>query len=153
MTGIAFIIFMVDQASKLYVVKFLNLKEKISIDVIDPFLNFRMAWNTGINFGLLSSGSEVSRLILVVVSLAISIALFWWVRNSRNSRRQILVAMVIGGALGNVADRIIFGAVADFLNMSCCGIRNPFSFNLADVAIFAGAIGLILWDRNENETA
>ena len=50
-------------------------------------------------------------------------------------------------------DRIIFGAVADFLNMSCCGVQNPFSFNLADVAIFLGAFVLIVWDKNEREVA
>jgi len=53
--------------------------------------------------------------------------------------------LLIGGALGNVIDRVIYGAVADFLNMSCCGISNPFSFNVADVAVFAGAIGIILF--------
>ena len=53
--------------------------------------------------------------------------------------------LLIGGALGNVVDRVLYGAVADFLNMSCCGIENPFAFNVADVAIFAGAIGLVLF--------
>ena len=53
--------------------------------------------------------------------------------------------MLIGGALGNVVDRVVYGAVADFLNMSCCGIENPFAFNVADVAIFVGAIGLVLF--------
>jgi signal peptidase II len=53
---------------------------------------------------------------------------------------------VIGGALGNVYDRVAYGYVLDFLNMSCCGIRNPFVFNVADVFIFAGAAGLIFFD-------
>ena len=70
-TAIAVIIFLVDQASKLYVVHFLNLKENFAIDVINPILNFRMAWNTGINFGLFDSGGEVSRWILVVLSFVI----------------------------------------------------------------------------------
>jgi signal peptidase II len=51
---------------------------------------------------------------------------------------------LLGGALGNVVDRLIYGAVADFLNMSCCGIDNPYAFNVADIAVFAGAIGLVL---------
>ena len=50
--------------------------------------------------------------------------------------------VLVGGAIGNVIDRIIYGAVADFLNMSCCGFNNPYAFNVADIAIFAGAIGL-----------
>ena len=55
---------------------------------------------------------------------------------------HIAAGIMIGGALGNVVDRLIYGAVADFLNMSCCGIDNPFAFNVADVAIFLGAVGL-----------
>ena len=149
--SIALIIFAIDQLSKTYVVHYLNLREKISIDVISPILNFRMAWNRGINFGLFDSGGSVSRWGLIVLSVAISVMLLFWVRKSENFARQIGVAMIIGGALGNAMDRIVFGAVADFLNMSCCGIQNPFSFNLADMAIFIGAFSLILWDKSENE--
>ena len=57
---------------------------------------------------------------------------------------QIAAGLLIGGALGNVIDRLIYGAVADFLNMSCCGISNPYAFNVADIAIFARRGGLIL---------
>ena len=57
------------------------------------------------------------------------------------------VGLIVGGALGNVWDRLQYGAVADFINMSCCGIRNPFAFNVADAAIFAGAAVLILLPR------
>ena len=56
---------------------------------------------------------------------------------------MISAGLLVGGALANVLDRLIYGAVADFLNMSCCGITNPFSFNIADVWIFVGAVGLI----------
>ena len=58
---------------------------------------------------------------------------------------RLSAGVLIGGALGNVVDRVAYGAVADFLNMSCCGIDNPFSFNVADIAIFVGAVGLILF--------
>jgi len=53
--------------------------------------------------------------------------------------------LLIGGAAGNVIDRLVYGAVADFLNVTCCGIDNPFAFNVADISIFAGAFGLILF--------
>ena len=106
-----------------------------------------------INFGLFDSGGEFSRWILVVLSFVISFGLLWWIRKSKNAVRQISVALIIGGALGNALDRIIFGAVADFLNMSCCGVQNPFSFNLADVAIFLGAFILIVWDKTERDVA
>jgi len=59
---------------------------------------------------------------------------------------QLSAGLVIGGALGNVADRLLYGYVLDFLNMSCCGLNNPYVFNLADVFIFAGAAGLILFE-------
>jgi signal peptidase II len=60
--------------------------------------------------------------------------------------------MVIGGAIGNVFDRLLYGAVADFLNMSCCGFENPYSFNVADISIFIGAVGLILLTNDAPRT-
>jgi signal peptidase II len=89
----------------------------------------------------------------VLLSVAISAALVWWVyrrdaRVAEDDQRPRVAALawgaglVIGGALSNAWDRVQFGAVVDFLNMSCCGIANPYAFNIADAAIFAGA-GLI----------
>ena len=151
--GITSITFLVDQLSKIYVVQYLNLKEKLSIDVINPILNFRMAWNRGINFGLFNSGGNVAKIFLVALSLGICGGLLFWVRNSKDIVQTFSVGLIIGGALGNAADRIIFGAVADFLNMSCCGFRNPFSFNVADIAIFMGAFTLLFYNKNlERET-
>jgi len=146
--GTASITFFVDQLSKMYVVQYLNLKEKLSIDVINPILNFRMAWNRGINFGLFNSGGNAAKIFLVALSLAICGGLLLWVRNSKDFVQTFSVGLIIGGALGNAADRIIFGAVADFLNMSCCGFRNPFSFNVADIAIFMGAFTLLFYNKN-----
>ena len=146
--GIASITFLVDQLSKIYVVQYLNLKEKLSIDVINPILNFRMAWNRGINFGLFNTGGNAAKIILVALSLGICGGLLLWVRNSKDFVQTFSVGLIIGGALGNAADRIIFGAVADFLNMSCCGFRNPFSFNVADIAIFIGAFTLLFYNKN-----
>ena len=57
----------------------------------------------------------------------------------------VAVALIAGGGLGNLIDRLIYGAVADFLNVPCCGIVNPYSFNIADIAIFVGAAGLVLF--------
>ena len=54
--------------------------------------------------------------------------------------------------MGNVVDRLIYGAVADFLNMSCCGIENPYAFNVADIAIFAGALGLVVFTGKGRDT-
>lgn len=145
----AFAIFGLDQATKLAIVHGLNLIERGEIDVFPPFLVFRMAWNYGINFGLLSHGSDVARWGLIAIALAISVWVVWWIRQERgNWKAEVAGGFLVGGALGNVIDRIAYGAVADFLNMSCCGIENPYAFNVADIAIFAGAIGLVIFAGN-----
>jgi signal peptidase II len=134
-----------DQASKLAVVFGLDLVNRGEMDVLPPFLVFRMAWNTGVNFGLMGDDSAWMRWVLIAVALAISAWVWIWVRREAGGRwMQGAAGLLIGGALGNVIDRLAYGAVADFLNMSCCGIDNPFSFNVADVAIFLGAAGLVL---------
>ena len=138
--------FAVDQASKLAVVHGLDLFNRGVIDVFPPYLTFRMAWNKGINFGLFAHNADIMRWVLVAVALAISAWVWTWIRrDSADWRVQVAGGLLIGGALGNVVDRIAYGAVADFLNMSCCGIENPYAFNVADIAVFAGAIGIILF--------
>lgn len=142
--GVALVIFLADQASKYYVVHLLNLDRRLAIDVWPPFFNLRMAWNYGINFGLLANDADLLRWGLIVVALVISAAVLWWVhREPLGLWHRIAAGLLVGGALGNVVDRVIYGAVADFINMSCCGIHNPFAFNIADIAVFAGAFGLV----------
>ncbi len=142
--------FGIDQATKLAVVHGLGLLQRGEIDVFPPILVFRMAWNYGINFGLLSNGSDIVRWSLIAVALAISAWVVWWMRRERdNWKAQIAGGLLVGGAIGNVIDRIAYGAVADFLNMSCCGIENPYAFNVADVAIFVGALGLVIFAGDE----
>ena len=148
---VATITFLLDQASKYLVVHALNLRELGRIDVWPPLLNFRMAWNTGINFGLFSQDSSTTRWILIAVALIIiGVVIGWMARSTPNRWQQLSAGLLVGGALGNVIDRLLYGAVADFLNMSCCGIDNPFAFNVADIAVFAGAIGLILFTSDKN---
>jgi signal peptidase II len=138
--------FAIDQASKYAVVYGMNLVERGIIEVFPPFLVFKMGWNTGINFGLMSGGPEVMRWILIGVALVVSGWLVWWAKTGLTRPIALISAgAVIGGAMGNTLDRLIYGAVADFLNMSCCGIDNPFAFNIADVGIFAGAFGLLIF--------
>ncbi|TDK46261.1 signal peptidase II [Antarcticimicrobium luteum] len=139
--------FLLDQASKYLVVHWMGLVRLREIDVLPPLLNFRYGENRGINFGLLDSGSEAARWVLIGFSLAVCVAVFvWTLRRSAGHRMQLSAGLLIGGALGNVIDRLLYGYVLDFLNMSCCGINNPFVFNVGDVFIFAGAAGLILFE-------
>lgn len=138
--------FALDQATKWLVVIWLNLIERGEIDVLPPFLNFRMAWNRGINFGLLSGDTDIMRWVLIAVAVVISAWVVVWVRREgATGWMAVSAGLLVGGAIGNVVDRVIYGAVADFLNMSCCGIENPFAFNVADVAIFVGAFGLVVF--------
>lgn len=150
--GISFLVLVIDQLSKLLVVHQMDLKTIGLIDVIPPYLTFRMAWNQGVNFGLFSNDAEVTRWVLVLLSLGISAWLFNWARKMHQNSGVIFAGLVIGGAIGNALDRVIYGAVADFLNMSCCGLNNPFAFNIADVAIFLGAFGLVLTSNKQDNT-
>lgn len=140
--------FLADQASKYVVIHAMGLSRRMAIDVLPPLLNFRYGENRGINFGLLGNDGELTRWLLILFSLIVVFAVWYWVRTRHaGSVRMLLCAgLLIGGALGNVIDRLLYGYVLDFLNMSCCGIHNPFVFNLADVFIFAGAIGLVLFE-------
>ncbi|OSP55032.1 signal peptidase II [Pseudoruegeria sp. SK021] len=137
-----------DQGSKWAVVHGMGLKTRHYIDVVPPWLQFRMGWNEGINFGLLSGQPDAARWILIAVAIVISIWVTLWARRDGRVGMMIAAGVLVGGALGNVLDRVVYGAVADFLNMSCCGIANPYVFNLADVGIFAGAIALVIWGKS-----
>ena len=138
--------FLIDQISKYLVVHVMRVAES-DIDVLPPLLVFRYGENRGINFGLFQGNTEAARWVLISLSLAISVGvLIWLLRTAPTKLMLVCGGLLIGGALGNVADRLLYGYVLDFLNMSCCGINNPYVFNLADVFIFAGALGLVLFD-------
>jgi signal peptidase II len=142
--------FGIDQALKAAIVQGLDLINRGEIDVLPPFLNLRMAWNYGVNFGLFAGQSDTVRWVLITIALVISAWVIWWMRKERgNWKAEVSGGLLVGGALGNVIDRIVYGAVADFLNMSCCGIENPYAFNVADIAIFAGALGLVFFASGE----
>ncbi|MEO0343935.1 MAG: signal peptidase II [Pseudomonadota bacterium] len=132
-----------DQFSKVFVFKSLNLENLYTINVFPPVLNFRLGWNEGINFGLFANAPEVVRWGLILFAIAVSIGVVLWAWPKRDQVSAISAGLLAGGAMGNAIDRGIFGAVRDFLNMSCCGINNPYVFNIADVAVFAGVFGLI----------
>ena len=140
------VIFVLDQATKWFVLNVLNLADALYYAVLPPFLQFRMAWNDGVNFGLLSNESSFSRWALVLLALVIAGWVLLWARKERrNPQVAICSGLLIGGAAGNVVDRVMYGAVADFLNMGFPGFDNPYSFNIADVAIFLGAVGLVIF--------
>jgi len=143
---IAFIAFALDQLSKYLVIHVMGVSQFNPVDVLPPILNFRYGENRGINFGLL--GDDTSVWALIAVALVICIGVLWWMwRHPQTTLAKGCAGLLIGGALANVLDRILYGYVLDFLNMSCCGINNPFVFNVADIFIFAGAIGLVFFGQ------
>ena len=150
----AFAAFLIDQISKYVVVHSWQLWRVREIDVFPPFLNFRYGENRGINFGLFGDGSEASRWFLIILALVICPPVLIWIwRGTFGVREHISAGLLIGGALGNVVDRLVYGYVLDFLNNSLPGWSNPFVYNLADVFIFAGAIGLILFADDKKAAA
>lgn len=141
---IALVILVLDRLTKWWVVDVLDLPgtHEGIYEVFPPFLNFVMAWNRGINFGLFGDSSPW---VLIAIAVVISLALLIWAARRGTTTIGVGAGLVIGGAIGNAWDRASeWGAVADFLNMSCCGFDNPYSFNIADIAIFAGAVWIAL---------
>jgi signal peptidase II len=123
-----------------------------SVEVFPPFLVLRMAWNRGVNFGLFADYDM--RWALIGVAFAITAGVIWWLNKTGGTKWvYICGGLLIGGAMGNVIDRFFYGAVADFLNMSCCGINNPYAFNVADICIFIGAIGLAFLADDKKKSA
>lgn len=139
----AILTFALDQATKYLAMFGLDLMQRGAIDVAPPFLRFVMAWNKGVNFGIFASHADAARWTLIGISVAVSVFLAIWAMRRNQTWLSVGAGLVVGGALGNALDRVRFGAVADFLNMSCCGIDNPYVFNVADVTIFAGAALMI----------
>ncbi|MBD3785828.1 MAG: signal peptidase II [Sphingomonadales bacterium] len=146
-------VLILDQISKYIVVHLMELDRLGAIDVLPPWINFRMAWNQGVNFGLLSGEADWTRWALIALALAIAGWVWVWIaREPHGARVKASAGLLVGGALGNVIDRVAYGAVADFLNMSLPGWTNPYSFNVADIAIFLGAAGLALFTGGDSPT-
>ena len=144
--------FVLDQITKIIVVFWMELISKGQIDIWPGFIHFHMAWNTGINFGLFADQGELMRWLLITVALAVCGFVGYWMRREQKPIALIAAGLVIGGALGNSLDRILYGSVADFLNVTCCGIRNPYAFNVADIAIFVGLFGLVIFSTDQQKT-
>jgi signal peptidase II len=130
-----------DQASKFWILKVFDLPLKANVPVAGPF-QLTMVWNRGVSFGLLRADADTTRWALAAFSIIVSIFLAAWARNATRRLSAAALGLVIGGAVGNVIDRIRFGAVADFLDLS--KLWFPWIFNVADAAITVGIAVLLL---------
>ena len=134
-------IFFFDRLSKIYLLKLQS--SGIDIDFyIYPFLNFYLVWNTGIGFGLVSLETSIYYHILTAIIAAINIILIYFLTKAKGIYSYFL-ALVIGGSLGNLFDRMYYYAVPDFIDLHL-GNYHWFIFNVADIFITIGIIGLIL---------
>ena len=107
-----------------------------------PFLNYLMVWNPGISYGLFPQHSVYGKMFLIAFSVIVSIGLLIWLFKVENRLSALSIGLIIGGALGNAVDRYLYGAVADFFELHAFG-ASWYVFNIADVAIVAGVIGLL----------
>lgn len=139
--SIALAAVLLDQLSKYFMLNEV-LGEQIVIE-ITPFFNWVRAWNTGVSFSMFNDYGSMGTIILSAVAGAIVIALIVWLKNEKNRLAQAALGMIIGGAVGNVIDRVRLGAVFDFLDFHIAGTHWP-AFNLADSFICVGAVILIV---------
>lgn len=136
---------LLDQLSKAWILYGLHLPEKFSVAVIPPVLRLTMVWNPGVSLGLLRAETAVGRGLLVLFAMIVVAVLATWARRAERRITAWALGMVMGGALGNnLIDRIRFGRVADFIDVSALGFF-PWVFNVADSAITVGVI-LLLFD-------
>ena len=133
-----------DQGTKfglLYGAGFLHMAPGQSIPVL-PFFNLVMVWNPGVSYGLFAASSAFGTAVLVAVSLAAVAGLGYWLWSMGSLSLAIGVGLVIGGALGNLVDRLVYGRVADFFHFYGFGY-DWYVFNVADIAITLGAVAII----------
>ncbi len=138
---VAAVVILFDQATKWWIVDVVMQPPRII--PLTPFFNLVMGWNRGVSFGLFDGDSALNVWILPLVALAIVAALVVWLRRVQGAWLASAIGLVIGGALGNVVDRLRFGAVADFLDFHVAGYHWP-AFNVADSGITVGVAMLVL---------
>ena len=150
---IALVVFALDQLTKWFVAGPLELQNVGQI-VLLPIFNLSWTENYGISLGLLNAKTEVGRWMLVAVTGAIAIGVAIWIWREKSRAEQLILALVLGGALGNILDRSRLGYVVDFADLHFGEFRPFLIFNVGDAAISIGVAILLLRAflmRNEPE--
>ncbi len=138
---IAVIVLILDQVSKWWILEVLDLAGVGTINIL-PILNFTMVWNKGISMGIISPDGEFGKWLLVLVTSGISLWLGFWLARTTRRLEAVAIGLIIGGAIGNIIDRLMHGAVVDFVHLHY-GAYNFYVFNVADAAITLGVIALL----------
>jgi signal peptidase II len=147
--GLALLIVIVDQLTKAWIISGIDLREMGQVAVLPPIFNLTWVENRGVSFGLFGDGS--ARWYLSVFSILVAGGLAWWALKADRRLLITAIGLVMGGAIGNVIDRIQYGFVVDFLDFSGTGLF-PWVFNVADSAISIGVV-LLIWDSLRAEKA
>ncbi|MCL6683403.1 signal peptidase II [Sphingomonas alba] len=140
----AVLIFFADQLTKWLVTGPLGVNELGDQMVLLPIFNFTFTKNTGISLGLLTANGELGRWLLVAMTAIIAGGIAWWITHEHKRGDQLALGMVLGGALGNILDRVRLGYVTDFCDLHFGEWRPFLVFNVADAAISIGVIILLL---------
>jgi signal peptidase II len=130
-----------DQASKLWLMLVVDIAAVQPIRLA-PFLEIIVVWNRGISYGLFQQESQLGRWLLIVGSAVAAVALSIWMARTRRRLLAVSLGLIAGGAIGNAIDRIVWGAVFDFVHFHV-GSFSWYVFNVADAAIVAGVVGLL----------
>jgi signal peptidase II len=135
------VVFLIDQFSKQLVYNhFIDYKgNEISLF---PFLNLVLVWNYGISFGMLDD-IEQGQIVFVALSVFLVLILYYWYKKSKNIQLVLPISLIIGGAIGNIMDRLKYSAVLDFIDFDLWGWHYP-TFNIADIAIVLGVIAMLM---------
>ena len=138
------VLFTIDRVSKILILKnFLN--NSLSEIYLNSFLNFSLVWNSGIGFGILQIEPNIFYSIISIIITAINLILIYWMLTSSNYLESIFISVILGGALGNLFDRYYYSSVPDFIDLHYESFH-WFTFNIADIFITIGIIGLIIID-------
>ena len=139
--GIAAFTLILDQAHKAWMLYVYDIGVRGTVGVA-PFLDLVLVWNQGVSYGMLQQRTELGRWILILFAFAAAIALALWLARITSKLAAVCIGLMIGGAVGNAIDRILYGAVADFFSFHAFGYE-WYIFNIADTAIVAGVVGLL----------
>jgi signal peptidase II len=144
----ALFVLAIDQASKYWILYVLHLADVRQISLL-PVLDLTMVWNRGVTFGLLNGFGTWSHFALSAVALAVVVVIAVWLHRAESGLVAVALGAVAGGAVGNVIDRLRYGAVVDFIHAHV-GEWSWYVFNIADAAIVCGVAALVLdglWPR------
>jgi signal peptidase II len=155
--AVALAVFLVDQWLKDYVLNVLNMQRGDTVDLL-PFFDFTLTYNYGVSLGMLEATSMEMRWGLVALTGAIAVVVLVWMFRERRFWEILPLGLVLGGALGNIRDRWLYGYVVDYADLHIGTFRPFLIFNIADAAITIGVLiilarAFLIRDKDDNQMA